>query len=1047
MDKIQDLVGEIPLVVPPLREINHEINLIDPEKRINYRLPKCPDALKPQLMDKINRYTSAGWWNPATARQAVPMLCIPKKNGNLRTVFDLRMQNDNTVKDVSPFPDQDAIRHDVARAAYRSKLDMSEAYEQIRIRPEDVHKTSFATIFGTFESQVMQQGDCNAPSTFQRFMTAVFREYIAKFVHVYLDDTFVYSSSIEEHEEHLDLVFRRLREARLYLSRDKVDLYSKRMDCLGHIITDDGIHASSDKMQTIRDWRQPRSYHEVQRFLGLVQYLAQFMPDITAYTTPLAGCARNNRPFIWTPLLEKCFDSIKVLASRAPILKPVDPTHPDPIWVICDGSKSGVGALYGQGHDWQTCRPAGFLSKKFSSAQQNYRTHEHETIAILEALIKWEDRLLGRKFVIVTDHKSLEYFETQPHLSPRQVRWWEYLSRFNFTVQHVDGESNRVADCLSRYYELDGPGDTHPDEEFVAADARLDPDGELLPAQRYVEIRTAVMRRSNRLKERVEQRVLDSQQMNNEGVATPETSPDNDLLAIESGADGQSLRVSVERDVNLARIVRKWYHEDTVFAKILQNPEAHPRFGISHGLIWTKNQLGRDVVCLPRKAFLRGRRLVEVIIDQAHTTIGHFGQLGTSKYIRRFYWWPSMGADIELFCSSCTSCQTTKDSTQKPQGLLHSLPIPTRPWQSIGMDFLGPLPQSNGHDYLLVVIDRLTSQVHLVPTTTRVTSKEVAWLFLKEVIRLHGVPDSIVSDRDTKFTSIFWRELQRLMGIKLLMSTAFHPQTDGATERANRSIGQVLRALVRNDQRDWADKCPIVEFALNSNISATTGYAPFELNHGFIPPLSQRLSVNTRFTGVKQFAQQALWNLTAAHDAIIESRVVQTHHANSTRRTGSTIAPGHLVYLSTKNLALPKGRAKKLLPKFIGPYKVVEANMPASTATLELPPDLMARRIHPTFHVNLLRTYVPNDSERFPRRDVKSFYDFGTDHEQEWFVDEILAHRWVDQDQLELQVRWTLGDVTWEPLAECKELEALDAYLELHGAKRPRELSRRSRTT
>ena len=138
-----------------------------------------------------------------------------------------------------------------------------------------------------------------------------------------------------------------------------------------------------------------------------------------------------------------------------------------------------------------------------------------------------------------------------------------------------------------------------------------------------------------------------------------------------------------------------------------------------------------------------------------------------------------MSHDIELYCKMCSTC---KDANSKLTGLLHSLPIPDRPWQSIGLDFMGPLPKSNDFDYLLVVIDQLTSQVHLVPTMTTVTARSIAWLILKEVMRLHGVPESIVSDQDTKFTSIFWKELHRLMGSKLLMSTVFHPQTDGATE-------------------------------------------------------------------------------------------------------------------------------------------------------------------------------------------------------------------------------------------------------------------------
>ena len=163
-----------------------------------------------------------------------------------------------------------------------------------------------------------------------------------------------------------------------------------------------------------------------------------------------------------------------------------------------------------------------------------------------------------------------------------------------------------------------------------------------------------------------------------------------------------------------------------------------------------------------------------------------------------------MAQDIEAFCMSCGACAASKDTNSKPRGLLHNLPIPDRPWQSISMDFLGPLPKSNNFDYLLVIIDRLTSQVHLVPTTTTVTAKGVAWIVLKEVVRLHGIPESIVSDRDARFTSIFWRELQKLMGTKIFMSTAFHPQMDGTTERANRSIAQILRTVVDNDQKNWS---------------------------------------------------------------------------------------------------------------------------------------------------------------------------------------------------------------------------------------------------
>jgi RNase H-like domain found in reverse transcriptase len=245
-----------------------------------------------------------------------------------------------------------------------------------------------------------------------------------------------------------------------------------------------------------------------------MQYLAHYMPDVSAYTTPLAGCVKNNRPFECTPLLDKCLQSIKAPACKVLIVRRVDPKNTDPIWVITDGSKLGIGAVYRKSPEWQTCRLAGFLSKKFSVAQQHYRTHKHETIAMLKALMKWEDKLLGQKFTLVTDHKGLKYFETQKNLSDRQVQWWEFLSRFNFTIMHIDDVDNKVADCLSRYYENDMGDKSHLGHIYVNAGARLDPDSELLPTNRYMELKTVVTRRSNCLAEKKEAQIVESEEMN-----------------------------------------------------------------------------------------------------------------------------------------------------------------------------------------------------------------------------------------------------------------------------------------------------------------------------------------------------------------------------------------------------------------------------------------------------------------------------------------------------------------------------------------------------
>ena len=443
------LFGPRPPGLPPSWVVDHTIPLLDEQKRYHYYLSKCPDALRPQLLEKINTYLTNGWWETCTTDQAAPLLCIPKKNGDLRAVCNLRQRNENTVKDVTPFPDQDQIRNDCARAAEVSKIDMTNAYEQVLIRDGDVWKTAFSTIYGTYVSHVMQQGDCNAPSTFQRLMTAIFREYIGIFVHVYLDDLFVFSDSISDHEVHLTIVFGKLRDNLFFLSIPKCLLFAVRVDCLGHLIDERGLHADADKMTRVRHWPVPVNYHDVQRFLGLVQYLAHFMPNLAAFTGPLSSITRNGRTFEWRPLHQKCFDEIKALACKTPILRPIDPRNSEPVWVITDASTSGVGAVYGQGPEWDHCWPAGFMSKKFTPAQHSYFTFEAEALGVLEALLKWEDKLLGRHFKIVTDHRALVFINDKRKLAPRLERWIEYLTRFDFEIIHVEGTKNLVADSFS----------------------------------------------------------------------------------------------------------------------------------------------------------------------------------------------------------------------------------------------------------------------------------------------------------------------------------------------------------------------------------------------------------------------------------------------------------------------------------------------------------------------------------------------------------------------------------------------------------------------
>jgi Integrase zinc binding domain len=200
-----------------------------------------------------------------------------------------------------------------------------------------------------------------------------------------------------------------------------------------------------------------------------------------------------------------------------------------------------------------------------------------------------------------------------------------------------------------------------------------------------MDLKTAAMRRSNHLAEEKEARIVESEEMNNSAQrALPEDAPlstdNNDIAITAASSDGTTLRTKVEGSMDLPKILPDTYHKGAMFSKIMAHPDAHKKFGIRDRLIWTKNQLRRNIVCMPWNVFHEGRRMIEIIIDHAHQTVGHYSQLKTLNYVRRVYWWPSMATDIELFCTSCVKCQMNKTSTQWPKGLLHSLPVPDRSW-------------------------------------------------------------------------------------------------------------------------------------------------------------------------------------------------------------------------------------------------------------------------------------------------------------------------------------------------------------------------------
>ncbi|MCX6042642.1 MAG: RNase H-like domain-containing protein, partial [Caldilinea sp.] len=418
--------------------------------------------------------------------------------------------------------------------------------------------------------------------------------------------------------------------------------------------------------------------------------------------------------------------------------------------------------------------------------------------------------------------------------------------------------------------------------------------------------------------------------------------------------------------------------------------------------------------------------LRQVLLHQHHYSLlaGHFGVDKTIQFISRPYSWPTLQRDVRHYIKTCPSCSANKSSNQRPAGLLQPIPAPTRKFGLITLDFVTHLPPCDGLTAILIMVDKLTKRILLAPCTDNTDAPATAKLFYESVVRHQGLPDAIISDRGPQFTSAFWHSLHDLCDTKVRHSTAYHPQSDGQSEKAVRTVVDALRCLCL-DYPNWVQALPGIEFAYNNSVNPTTGETPFKLIYGEHPRAPPTLQLDR----LRSVPNQHAVDFAVQHRSLIDRALFrmsqaqerQARYAN-TRRRDVSFDIGDKVWLSTVNLPL-KG-PRKLAPKWYGPCTIV-AKIGSVSYKLQLPSDW---RIHPVFHVSLLKRYEA--SSKFPRTMFRPPPDLEYGNSV-YEVETILDRRetFLDGDRrrtpvVEYFIKWAgyaAHESTWEPASNLND--------------------------
>lgn len=852
-----------------------------------------------------------GHIEPTTSAWNAPMVLARKKDGRWRFAIDLRGLNKIALFDPYVLPRIPDLIELTRGAQWFSALDLTDGYWNVLIHPSDREKTSFTVPgMGRFHWRSMPFGFHGSGPHFQRAVEACMAGLSWQDVAVYVDDILIYSEQFDRHVELVGHVLEKLATGGFSVAPAKCKFFAREIPYLGHVLSQRGVATQPALVaKIVESMAKLTTKSAVRRALGVAQFYSRFIWKFSTVTAALSDAVRkdvlenlSNLSAEERRRMDEAATKLQTMMTTAPTL--ALPDYEREFVLVTDASDVGIGAMLGQEDDEGHLRPVAFWSRKLSETEKKYSPTEREALAIVFFTEKFRYYLLGRRFLIRTDHRALEYIFKGAANNSKLARWALRLQEFCFDVVYIKGTDNVVADNLSRRGES-------PVEEWNVSRAHGlyvrgpgIPDGEAI-----------IPPNSIKLPQQEGERVFALTEERPDLVALQRE--DRDAMALRRIAAGEGVEAITSLPEEDKRVWR------SKASKWRERNELQERKGLLMRVTERRDQF--DVVEQDRERVVAPECLRRMLMADAHdaTWAGHFAEEKTRERILRRWWWPTIRRDVHQWVRACEDCAAAGRGKRRSFGTLSPIQPVLRPFERIAIDTVDVVTGGQAEfPYCLTVVDYCTRYAMAIPLRNK-TARDIAQALVDRVIAYFGPPEELLADNAGDLRGIV-SELAQSVGTRQLFTSTYHPRANGLVERFNATFLAMMRTVLGDYKHShWHRYVGMAQLAYNTAVQSSTGYPPHFLMFGREPvtPLETKLLWPRDALSADQWIKQLLHARDKAHEALLKVQEQQKARFDR-KRAEAEFAVGERVFLRVG--AVPRGVNPKTFNRYRGPYRVVK---------------------------------------------------------------------------------------------------------------------------